>query len=163
MRRFVSLAALASVAATVALLGAADIQAQPRDTLMHEGLCATAEVPGILVLPDGTSHDAAFIRICFERWLSPVAGIHVLYVGRTPWGMLLSRVGRDADTRSAEPLVVFARNSAGQVRLTGYAWPDRHSMLTMVFGRPGVKADAMRLLKDCERTDEFILIAARRD
>jgi len=163
MKRFLTITALAITAAIGLLLGGTPAAAQPSSTLLHSGACATVEVPGILVLPDGTSHDVASLRICFERWISPGAALHVLYLGRTPWGMLLSRVGKDSDAASSEPLVVFSRNSAGQVRLTGYAWPDRHSMLTMVFSQPGSKADATRLLKDCERSDEFILIAARRD
>jgi hypothetical protein len=164
LRQAFSSAGIAIVA--LVLFAGTAAWAQPSDTLLQHGMCATVEVPGVLVLPDGTSHDLVSAKICFERWLSPVSGIHVLYVDDTPWGMLISRVGRDDEANHTDPMVVFSRNAVGQVQLTGYAWPDRHSMLTMVFGKPGRRqppslANASDLLNICDESRTHVMIAGR--
>lgn len=147
--------------AAVALLAVAPSASQSRDTSLHTGMCAVAEVPGVLVMPDGNRREVAEIKICLERWLSPSSGIHVLYLDGRPWGMLLSSVGKDEDADADRPVVVYSRDDLSNVRLLGYAWPHRHSMLTLTFARPGSKSRPSDLLKDDGRPDSHVQVAAR--
>ena len=150
----------------VALLATAPAPGQPGETRLHSGACATVEVPGQLVLPDGTSpEDAGVLTICLERWLSPVSGIHTLQVRGRPVGMILSRIGRDPQATARQPVVVFDRNVWGEARLVGYAWPEEHSMLAMVFQAVGRQpdpslADPAKLVQVCEDSDRYLLVAA---
>ena len=148
--------AVGVVAAVVALVSWTDAWSQSRGNSHRRGQCLRVELPGPLVMPDGSTHDATMLRICFDGWFSPVSGTHVLYVDGHRHSMLLSRVGKDEAATSRRPIVVFERNQFGRTKLIGYAWPSANSMVTHHLHRPGAKpvrsSQADRLLEeDTER------------
>jgi hypothetical protein len=130
----------------------------------ERGRCATTELPGHLILPDGKIHEAGKIKICFEGWLWPGTGRHAIHVNGQFWGYLMSRSGRtESEEQLAEtPLLVFTtRSDFDHVRLIGYAWPTRDGMQTHVLHQPGKKpskafADASRLLEHVEEEQLYL-------
>jgi hypothetical protein len=101
-------------AATVALAGSA---------LAATDACVSANVPGPIVLPDGTFYPAGQIRICLTERLSPVAGLHETSIGGIPVGMFLSRSNRTEASPSdqPEPVFQFMRTERGVWILTAYS------------------------------------------
>ena len=154
-----------SVVAVLAIAFAV-LVTSPQLVAQQRGRCAVTELPGHLVLPDGTVHESGELKVCFEGWHNPSMGRHVIFVGGKKWGYLLSRSGRSDELKADVPIFVFtARSEHHHVRLLGYAWPDGDRMSIHVLHRPGRKvsgslADVATLL---ERADEerFVLIAAR--
>ena len=158
MKRFATLRTLFALAIVAALAGAA-ASAQPRDVSLHGRTCMVADVPGMLVLPDGKSQVVSSVKICFERWLSPVSAIHVLYLDGRTWGMLFGRAGKDPEAQSPVPLIVYARRGQ-EVRLLGFAWPEPHCMLTMAFGVLGGEADPSGLLAKHKDPEDSAVVPA---
>lgn len=111
-RRFLVLAA-----ALIACAGPAS--AAPDD-------CVSANVPGPIVLPDGTFHPSGRIRVCLTEQISPVAGLHEASVAGLPVGMFLSRVSRMEATPESYPgpLFQFIRTDDGVFVLEAYSIPS---------------------------------------
>jgi hypothetical protein len=87
--------------------------------------CASANVPGPIVLPDGTAYAAGRIRVCLTERLSPVAGLHETSVAGLPVGMFLSRLVRVEATSESrpDPLFYFLRTQDGVWVLEAYSMP----------------------------------------
>jgi hypothetical protein len=83
----------------------------------------TANVPGPIVLPDGTSHPAGSICLCLTERLSPVAGLHETIVDGHPVGMFLSRYGpiEASPADHDKPTLHFVRTVDGSWILEAYA------------------------------------------
>ena len=152
---------LAVLAISLAILATS-----PTLVAQQRGRCAVTELPGHLVLPDGTVHEAGELKICFLDWHNPSSGRHLILVDGKKWGYLLSRSGRSGDTKTDVPIFVFTpRTEHHHVRLLGYAWPDGDGMSIHVLHPPGRKvskslADAGSLLELADQ-ERFVLVAAR--
>ena len=159
-RRF-TVGVLAVLAIALAVL-----VASPELVAQQRGRCAVTELPGHLVLPDGTVHEAGELKICFLDWHNPSAGRHLILVDGKKWGYLLSRSGKSDESMADVPVFVFTpRTEHHHVRLLGYAWPDGDGMSIHVLHRPGRKvskslADAGSLLERADQ-ERFVLVAAR--
>jgi hypothetical protein len=151
---------------TVVAIVVAVLVASPSLIAQQRGRCAVTELPGKLVLPDGTVHDAGEVKICFEGWHNPSSGRHVIFVDGKKWGYLLSRSGNSDKSTTQVPVFVFTpRTEHHHVRLLGYAWPDGDGMSVHVLHRPGRKvsrslSDARALLDHADE-ERFVLVAAR--
>lgn len=151
---------------TILAIAVAVVVTSPSLIAQQRGRCAVTELPGQLVLPDGTVHDSGEVKICFDGWHNPSSGRHVIFVDGKKWGYLLSRSGESDELTTDVPVFVFTpRTEHHHVRLLGYAWPNGDGMSVHVLHRPGRKvsrtlSDASALL---ERADEerFVLVAAR--
>ena len=87
------------------------------------GRCLRAEVPAPIVFPDGSVRPAGTLTLCVADY-SPVAAYHRVSVNGMPIGMLFSqrRVAEQMD--SDQPVLLFRKTDAGQLRLLGYVWPS---------------------------------------
>ena len=122
--------------------------------------CATVELRAPVILPDGSSHRVPSLTICLRSKPTPVTGLHEIRLDRMPTGMALSRMGKSEGYASQNPVVVFQRTEAGEMRLIGYALPDGKHMRTYAlrgFGkaRNTLRADAETLL-DVEQPHVFV-------
>lgn len=150
---------LAVALALVAIAATAPASAQER------GRCASTEIPGHLILPDGSvSEAAAILSVCFEGEVVPGRGRYVIRIDGRSWGQLLGRIGRseDVDGRGVPLLVFTPRTGNDHVRLLGMAWPDGNAMATHVLHGPGLEptpglADASRLLTDAAEGDLIVV------
>lgn len=88
----------------------------------EKGRCLRADVPAPFVLPDDTVHPAGTLTLCVTDY-SPVASYHRVLVNGAPVGMLFSQRRVPEDKPAKEPVVLFRRNDAGELRLLGYIWP----------------------------------------
>lgn len=105
--------------------------------------CYTAVVPSTVVLPDGSVHPPGSLRICNRVMLSPVAGLHDIYVNGQPVGKFRSRLGRSEGTGDGEEaLFAFMRDRDSQLRLHGYAFldGDRYTIYDLTSTRYGAQA-----------------------
>jgi len=84
------------------------------------GRCQTAEVPGPVVLPDGSVHESGAIQVCLSRAYSPVAGLHEVSVDGRPIGLFLGREYPLESRRDHEPFLLLVRDG-GRLALRGYA------------------------------------------
>ncbi len=82
--------------------------------------CVSLDVPAPFILPDGTVHAAAPLRLCLDDELNPVTGLHRIYVRGQPAGYALSRVSTPEAPVNSGPYAVF-RADRGRLRLAGYA------------------------------------------
>jgi hypothetical protein len=83
--------------------------------------CFTAEVPGAIVLPDGSKYASGSLRICNERTISPVSTLNRTFTAGLPVGMYLS-IPREVE-QVVEPgtaQFVFERNNDDELILLGY-------------------------------------------
>jgi hypothetical protein len=107
--------------------------------------CVSANVPGPIVLPDGTFYPAGPIRICLTERLSPVAGLHETSVGGLPVGMFLSRSKRVEASPSSQPkpLFHFMRTERGVWILEAYSITEGKRVILYQL-RPAVQHPAPR-------------------
>ena len=151
---------------TIVAIVVAVLVASPALIAQQRGRCAVTELPGQLVLPDGTVHDSGEVKICFDGWHNPSSGRHVIFVDGRKWGYLLSRSGESDELTTEVPVFVFTpRSEHNHVRLLGYAWPNGDGMSVHVLHRPGGKVsgtltDASALLERANK-ERFVLVAAR--
>jgi len=97
--------------------------------------CASAFIEEPFLLPDGSIHGAGMLRLCRDSQYSPSTTFHSSYVDRHPIGMLLGFSGvSEAD--SPVPFLMFVRNEAGQLSLSGYSVPGIDGMQTFRLERP---------------------------
>ncbi len=152
-------------ACVATLIAATPAWSQPGRTQEHRGSCLTVELPGQLKMPDGSSRRAGKMQICLERWITPTTALHELSLDGLPWGLVMSRAGRDDTIREQHASVVFKRSSPRHAVLVGYARPDHRGMITHVFHRVGDQTDPRfeepaRLLQACRLDDNYIVVAA---
>lgn len=158
----------ASVGSILAItaIAVAVLVTSPSLIAQQRGRCALTELPGQLVLPDGTVHDSGEVKICFEGWHNPSSGRHLIFVDGRKWGYLLSRSARSGEPLADVPVFVFTpRTEHHHVRLLGYAWPDGDGMSVHVLHRPGRKvsgtlSNATALVEKADE-ERFVLITAR--
>jgi len=124
------------VAATVALAGPAFAATET---------CVSANVPGPIVLPDGTFYPAGQIRICLTERLSPVAGLHETSVSGLPVGMFLSRSKRIEAGPASQPgpTFQFMRTERGVWILEAYSITEGKRVIRYQL-RPAVEHPAPR-------------------
>jgi len=130
------------------------------------GRCANVATPWPVVLPDGSTHQADSLQLCFMLKLNPVTGIHEVRVDGMSRGMVRSRIGTSEGPPVDDPVVVFRRTVSGTHVLVGYAWPDGDAMRTFnLYALSGKRAAAARTeelaLDDSSTQDEFVLLVAR--
>jgi len=101
--------------AAIALAGATVAAAS------DSGRCQTAAIPGPVVLPDGSVHDAHSVQVCLSRAYSPVAGLHEVSVDGKPIGLYLGREYALEARRDHEPFLLLVRDGTGRLELRGYA------------------------------------------
>jgi hypothetical protein len=97
--------------------------------------CASAFIEEPFLLPDGSTHGAGTLRLCRDSQYSPSATFHSSYVDRHPIGMLLGFAGASEED-SPVPFLMFVRNEAGQLSLSGYSVPGIDGMQTFRLERP---------------------------
>ena len=105
-------------------------------------------------MPNGDLHPPGSLKLCDSRSLSPVSGLHKVYVDGHLINMVQSRTGRSEGPAEEEPFVQFRRNGREQLELLGYAWPDGKKMKTYVMMR---NANSERR----SREEQVILVASR--
>ena len=109
------------------------------------------------------------MRVCLRHSLNPVTGLHEIKIDKQTFGRYMSRIGESEGRTEDTPVLVFHRNSSGQHRLVGYAWPDGDSMTTYrLFDLSRPHKEALRLakaplLQELDSGSETILMAARLD
>jgi hypothetical protein len=94
------------------------------------GRCARVTLPWPIVLPDGSNHDAGVLKLCLQQIWTPVTGLHEIKFDELSHGLFKSKVGRNEDSVSDRPIVVFRRDESDRYHLLGYAWPNGKSMRT---------------------------------
>jgi len=120
--------------------------------------CYTAEIPGAVVLPDGSRHEAGALRICTGRTLSPVSTLNRIFVGGKPTGMFRS-TPRAIEEHVSEGAAqfIFERGVGDGLNLVGYVVSGRNGTTIYEMARPEVlRADAGA------RNETVVLIASAR-
>ena len=87
--------------------------------------CVTAKLDAPLILPDGSEHPAGSLSLCKTRHESPVSTLYEAFVDKISVGLLQ---GHRVDTEASgegPPYLMFLRDSAGRLRLYGFADPKR--------------------------------------
>ena len=130
-----------------------------------EGRCYTAEVPGTMVLPDGSKHAPAVLRICTDRAISPVSRLHRTDVGGRPVGMFLSIPRAIEDTvEEGTAQFVFKRNGRDDLNLVGYVITVGNKTTFFEMARVGTVRETAYVssLDPSEREDVVVLVARGR-
>ena len=129
-----------------------------------EGRCYTAEVPGTMVLPDGSKHAPGVLRICTDQDFSPVSKLHRTDVNGRPVGMFLS-VSRAVESSVEEGAAqfVFKRNSSDDLDLVGYSVTtcNETTFFEILRTRKVREAAYASNLNASEGDDMVVLVAAR--
>ena len=147
------------IAVALGLLASSFVGAQDRDR------CLRVELPGPVVLPDGTTGGSSQLRICLDRAISPAISLHRLYLDGYPVGQFLGR-SRDSKDTAEDPVVVFARAGPGAYRLVEYAWPQGHTTRIHVFRQtPSLPSGASvtKPVATPRAAEEFVAVVARRE
>lgn len=128
-----------------------------------EGRCYTAEIPGSVVLPDGSRHAPGTLRICTDRAISPVSNLHRTFVGGTPVGMFFSTpraIEDSVDAGTAQ--FIFERGAGDELNLVGYVVSARDKTTIYEMARAGKKvANTLRAERD-ERGERVVFVASAR-
>lgn len=103
------------------------------------GRCATVETPWPIVLPDGTVHDSAALKVCVHHHMNPTTALHEIRVDGMAIGLFASRKGTSEGRSGDHPVVVFHRGDYGRYHLVGYAWPTPEGMETHMLYHFGKK------------------------
>jgi hypothetical protein len=124
------------------------------------GRCVSAELPAPMVLPDGSVHDAVSFRVCMERNLSPVSGLHKAYIDGFPTGFLTSRrVATEGARRLGPPFFVFEKNGDSEkLRLIALAVRDGRKMATFVFADPAPVRANLAVNKRMRSKDRYSFV-----
>jgi hypothetical protein len=95
------------------------------------GTCTSAFVSEPFRAPDGSLHEAGKLTICASREYSPVSWLHATYIDGYPVGMWMSRRGSSEGLEDGgRPFIMFRRDAAGLLHLSGYASPAGNTMVT---------------------------------
>lgn len=131
--------------------------------LLTDGSLRELDAP--VLLPDGSLREVGVLRLCLDRRMNPVAGLHEIEVDGASQ-LALSRIGEAEADVVAGAVVVFDRSRTGELRLIGYAVPDGDRVVTFWIGGLDRKGDALQasggLLAQPGNGEERIWIAARR-
>jgi hypothetical protein len=106
------------------------------------GRCYSADVQGVIVLPDGSEHDTGRLELCLSS-KGPVEGSHRTYVDGRAIGEFRSRLGEaEGDAGATGAIFVFLRSPDGKLFLEGYtaAQGDRFWAFQMVRARRSMTA-----------------------
>lgn len=126
--------------------------------------CYKANVPGPMVLPDGSVHAQGVLRVCADRRISPVSTLHRSYVDGHPAGMFMS-VPREIEdsVESGSAQLVFVKEDDA-LHLLGYVVSGRDgTTFYEMTRRGGLTADGSRGRRTLRhREDAVVLIASRR-
>lgn len=128
-----ALARVAGFALILCVLGGLDAAAQ-------SSACLRATLDWEFALPDGSMHAPGAIRVCLERNLSPVSGLHKIQTGSQTAGLFRSRSGRAEEDPGEEPgWLVFSDVPGRPPLFIGYSvrWRDR--MLVYWLDAPEMK------------------------
>ena len=114
--------------------------------LAAQNICVSAEVPGPILLPDGSWHPAGVLTLCLRGDYTPVAAFHEIYVNHMPVGLFLSHQGCSEGPAEAEPFMMFYRQADGRLRLYAYALPSGDHMTNYFLDPPagGKAASSLR-------------------
>ncbi len=112
MNRRSKLGWLASIAATcgATIASAGDL-----------GRCETAYIRGLLVLPDGSLHQARSVQVCRTVEYSPVLALHKISIDGRPIGLFVGREAPLESGRDEKPYLLLERDGSGRLELRGYA------------------------------------------
>ena len=151
-------AGLAAIVATAILATPALAQ--------RRGDCIRVIVDAPVILPDGSTHEAQALRLCFNQALNPSTGLHAIQVNGVAIGMAMSRIGKSEENASMDPIAVFERAVKGELRLIGYAVPAGKRMKTYTLRDFGKKKDERLRAKrepldESKERDDVIVLAAR--
>jgi len=128
------------------------------------GECVRAELGATVLLPDGSHREVETLRLCFDRKMNPIAGLHEVEAdGASQFAQ--SRIGEAEADAAAGAVIVFERNRAGELRLIGYAVPDGDRIVTFALRCVGQRDDdlqAKRGLLDQTEDGRKVRIAAHR-
>jgi len=130
-----------------------------------EGRCYTAEVPGTMVLPDGSTHPPGALRICTDRAISPVSRLHRTDVAGRPVGMFLSTPRAIEETvKEGAAQFIFKRDNRDDLNLIGYVITVGNKTTFFEMARAGtVRETAYVSNTDAnERDDVVVLVASGR-
>lgn len=126
---------------TVMILIVATVAAAGPTLAARHGICASADVPEPVRLPDGSLQPAGRITLCEMRDYSPVASLHTLGIDGRPVALLISRRGTAEGGTPQTPFLMFVRDRRGNLHLAGYATPtgDGDGLVTyeLIDPRPG--------------------------
>ncbi len=122
---------------TIVALGVLLILASSPGWSQSRGQCVRIDAPWPMVLPDGSTHEAGTLNLCFQQMWTPSAGLHEIRVNGASIGLFQSRVGTSEGPVKNAPIVVFQRDGTEEHYLVGYAWPDGESMRTFVLSEFG--------------------------
>jgi hypothetical protein len=127
--------------------------------------CYIAEVPGTMVLPDGSEHPAGALRICADLVISPVSSLHKISVGGRPVGMFLSvprSIEENVEAGTAQ--FVFRRTPRGELNLVGYVVSARNGTTLYEMQRVGARRKAADTANAdvAQRGERFVLVANAR-
>jgi hypothetical protein len=155
LRGLQALGLVAVVAA--AALGANPVQAQ------RLGECVRVELDAPVLLPDGSIREVGLLRLCLDRKMNPIAGLHEIQLDGAAQ-LVVSRIGEAEADAAAGAVVVFDRGRSGELRLVGYAVPDGDRIVTFLIGSRERGGNALRasagLLAQPGTGEERIWIAA---
>ncbi len=120
--RFNALAWMAAILVTVIMSSGAEAQ--------QTGRCYIADVPAVVVLPDGSEHDPGQLELCLTS-KGPVEGSHRTYVNGRAIGEFRSRLGEgEGDAGATGAIFVFLRSPDGKLFLEGYTAAQGDSFWT---------------------------------
>jgi len=144
------------------VLGVVGLAQSP--TLAAGSPCATAVIDEPFLLPDGSEHPAAELRICVRGEYSPIASFHETYVDGMPVGLTISRrtTSRGSDARNS--VVVFDRLADGRLSLLGYAMVRRDGLEIYALQHPTTRrSEALeRMALTLNDADPSIVLVAAR-
>lgn len=110
----------------------------------ERGRCVRLDFDTPVTLPDGSVHDNGTLRVCLERDLTPVSGLHAIYVDNVPIGYFSSQAFAPEDATPRPAAVAFER-SADATRLIGYTVSNGRSVEAYRL-RPEARARARRVV-----------------
>lgn len=87
-----------------------------------KGKCLRAEIPSPVLFPDGSVHPAGTLSLCVADY-SPVAAYHRVAVDGMPQGLMFSQRRVAEQPEGSQPVLLFRKTDAGELRLLGYVWP----------------------------------------
>lgn len=127
--------------------------------------CYTAEVPGTMVLPDGSEHASGALRICTDRAISPASNLHRTFVDGRPVGMFLSAPRAiEESIEAGTARFIFERGVGDELNLVGYVVTARGgtTIYEMMRTEAAPKIENIARADGGIRNDRVILVASAR-
>jgi len=101
----------------------------------ERGACIVADIPAPYALPGGAVQAAGPLRLCVERVLSPVAGMHRLTSGAGETTLAFSRRAKAEAGPDALPEVLFWSRKGRPLELIGYVLPSGNGAWSFTLGQ----------------------------